>query len=278
MIHLSAFADEISSDLNEQIAILEEEKIRHIELRSVWGVNVLDLDNQQIAEIEHVLQAHGIQVAAIASPIGKMPVDASFEEYLRRFERAMELARRFHTPYIRLFSFYPPATAASGTNPANYRDEVLSRSRFIVELAQKADLILLHENEKEIYGDSLEHNLDLWRSIKSPSWRMAFDPANFLQCQVQPYPAAYHALKPWLEYVHVKDVAADGTLVPAGLGEARWPEFLQELRASGYDGILALEPHLQSSGQFQGFSGPELFCTASHALQHLLQAMNWQYA
>ncbi len=148
----------------------------------------------------------------------------------------------------------------------------------MVEWAEQAGLILLHENEKGIYGDSLARNLDLFQSITSPSWRAAFDPANYLQCQEQPYPAAYQALKPWLAYVHVKDVAADGTLVPAGAGEARWPEILQALRADGYDGILALEPHLHFADQFQGFSGPDLFRRASRALQTLLQAMNWPYA
>ena len=40
----------------------------------------------------------------------------------------------------------------------------------------------------------------------------------------------------------------------------------------------ALEPHLQSAGQFQGFSGPELFHTAPQIFQRLLQTMDWQYA
>jgi hypothetical protein len=34
----------------------------------------------------------------------------------------------------------------------------------------------------------------------------------------------------------------------------------------------------QSAGQFQGFSRPELFRTASQILQRLLQTMDWQYA
>jgi hypothetical protein len=38
MIRLSAFADEISGDLNEQIAVLQAEHIQYINLRSVWGM------------------------------------------------------------------------------------------------------------------------------------------------------------------------------------------------------------------------------------------------
>src|SRR5437764_5713316 len=100
MICLSAFADEISPDLNEQIAVLESENIRSLDLRGVWGTNVLDLTDGQVAEIEQTLSAHGIEVAAIGSPIGKVPIDSSFDEHLHRFERAITLAREFRTPYV----------------------------------------------------------------------------------------------------------------------------------------------------------------------------------
>src|SRR6059058_5385958 len=128
MIRLSAFADEISPNLNEQIAVLESENIRHLDLRGLWDTNVLDLTDEQVAEIKQALGAHGIGVAAIGSPIGKVPIDSSFDEHLHRFERAIALAQALQTPYIRIFSFYPPAAikenrSDSGTvNPAEYRD------------------------------------------------------------------------------------------------------------------------------------------------------------
>jgi sugar phosphate isomerase/epimerase len=80
-------------------------------------------------------------------------------------------------------------------------------------------------------------------------------------------------LHPWLRYVHVKDALADGSVVAAGEGAAHWPELLQRLRQDGYDGFFSLEPHLAAAGQFQGFSGPDLFKHASQALQKMLRAM-----
>src|SRR5213080_1442652 len=105
MIRLSAFADEISADLDEQVAVLRSENIHFLDLRQVWSTNVLDLTDQQITEIKHTLDADAIGVAAIGSPIGKVPIDSSFDEHLHRFERAITLAREFRTPYIRIFSF-----------------------------------------------------------------------------------------------------------------------------------------------------------------------------
>jgi 3-dehydroshikimate dehydratase len=283
MIRLSAFADEISPDLGEQIAVLTSEKIHFLDLRSVENTNVLDLSDEQVARIKETLDAHGIGVAAIASPIGKVPIDSSFDEHLHRFERAMTLARVLQAPFIRIFSFYPPMQREdrddrSTVHPAEYRDEVLRRLREMSARARAAGVALLHENEKDIYGDSIARCVDLLQSCSAPQFQAAFDPANFIQCEQTPFPDAYDALHPWLQYVHVKDARLDGSVVPAGEGVAHWPELLQRLRADGYDGFLSLEPHLALAAQYRGFSGPDLFRQASQALQRILQTMDWEYA
>ena len=286
MIRLSAFADEISADLDEQIAVLRSEHIHFIDLRGVWETNVLDLTDQQATEIKQRLEAQNIGVAAIASPIGKIPIDAPFDEHLQRFERAISLAHLFHTPFIRLFSFYPPGatgdanSVSSGkdlVDTANWRNEVLWRLRELTRRARHTNLTLLHENEKEIYGDTIAHCTDLLQSINDPNFQAILDPANFIQCEQTPYPDAYQELRPWLRYVHVKDALPDGTVVAAGEGVAHWPELLQQLRADGYAGFLSLEPHLALAGQYRGFSGPDLFHHASQALQRMLQSMHWNY-
>ena len=281
MIHLSAFADEISADLNEQVDVLKSEGISHIELRSVWGTNVLDLSKPQIIDIQRTLQQHNIQVAALGSPIGKVAIDSNLDQHLERFERAILAAKAFDTPYIRLFSFYAPSQSLNthqASDPAQYREQVLTILKTMTRSAGEENVILLHENEKDIYGDTIARNVDLLESINDEHFRSVLDPANYLQCQQEPYPAAYEATQKWLAYVHVKDVRADGTLAVAGDGQSRWPELLQRLRSDGYDGILALEPHLAAAGKYQGFSGPELFKQASQALQRLLRAMDWPYA
>lgn len=279
MIRLSAFADEISPDLDEQIAVLSSEKVRFLDLRGVWNTNVLDLSDQQVTRVKETLDAHGIGVAAIGSPIGKVPIDSSFNEHLHLFERAITVAQALQTPYIRIFSFYPPAASDRGAvNPAEYRDEVLRRLREMTARARAAAVILLHENEKDIYGDTIARCVDLLQGINDAHFQAVFDPANFIQCGQTPYPDAYEAIRPWLRYVHVKDARSDGSVVPAGEGVSHWPELLQRLRADGYDGFLSLEPHLALAGQYQGFSGPDLFRRASQALQQMLQAMGWEYA
>src|SRR5258708_25209955 len=96
--------------------------------------------------------------------------------------------------------------------------------------ARAAGITLLHENEKDIYGDTIARCVDLLQSIDDPHFQIAFDPANFIQCQQTPYPDAYEALRPWLRYVHVKDALADGHVVAAGAGVSRLPALLERLR------------------------------------------------
>lgn len=276
MIQISAFADEIAADPLEQVAVLQAEHIRWIDLRSAWNVNVLDLSDQQVAALQTILHEAGIGVAAIASPLGKVPVDSPADVQRKRLVRAIELAQAFGTRYIRVFSFYLPEHVAGWSELL--RERVIDHLRAMTALASQANITLIHENEKEIYGDTIDRNVDILRSIDDPHFRSVLDPANYLQCAQEPYPAAYELTRPWLEYVHVKDVKPDGTLSVAGEGAGRWPDLLQRLATDGYDGFLALEPHLAAAGQYQGFSGPALFRQATHALQGLLKEMDWAYA
>jgi 3-dehydroshikimate dehydratase len=276
MIRLAAFGDEISPDLDEQIALLQEAGIRYLELRAVDGTNVLDLTDAQVAGIRHKLAAGGIGVSAIASPIGKVPIDSPFEEQLARFERALALAHTFETPFVRIFSFYPAAGAVPGTVPE--RGAVLARLRTLVDLARSAGITLLHENEKDIYGDTIARCVDLMQTLADPHVAAAFDPANFVQCGQVPEPDARAALQPWILHVHVKDVTAEGRMVPAGEGAAGWPGLLARLRSAGYEGFFTLEPHLAGASKFQGFSGPDQVRLAARAFQDLLDAEGWIYA
>lgn len=276
MIRLSAFADEIAGDVEEQLDAMAQVHIHALDLRAAWGVPVLQLDETQLMRLQALLAARGARVAAVATPIGKTAIDAPFHEEIDRLERAILLAHRFSTPFIRIFSFYPPRAGGPG-GPESYRQEVITRLRELTARARAAAVVLVHENEKDIYGDTVARCVDLLEAMDDSHFRAAFDPANFIQCGETPFPDAYQALLPWISYVHVKDARADGTVVVAGEGEARWPELLARLRDDGYDGTFALEPHLAASGRFSGFSGPALFDQAARTFQTLLRGADWEY-
>lgn len=266
---LSGFADEISPDLAAQCTTLRDLGIAFIEFRSAWDRNVLDLDDDQLSAARGLLDQAGIHTSSVGSPIGKVSVLDDFDEHLRRFDRALHVAKVLEAPYIRIFSFYFP----DGDDPAAHRDEVLRRLSVLAQRASGHDVVLLHENEKKIYGDVPERCLDIVESVGSPHLRVAWDAANFVQCGVRPFSEGFELLRPHLEYVQVKDaLRADGCVVPAGQGDGELRPTLRALRDDGFDGFFSMEPHLGTAGAAGGFSGVDLFRTATTAFTDLLDA------
>jgi|SRR5919112_829589 sugar phosphate isomerase/epimerase len=266
---LTGFADEISPELDEQLDTLADESIRFVELRSVWNKNVLDLTDEEVEKVGAAMSERGIGISSVGSPIGKVPIAEDFASHLEKFRRALHVAKVLQAPYVRIFSFFMP----EGEDPTVYRDEVLGRMDAMAKEAEEVGVVLVHENEKNIYGDVPGRCLDILTRVDSPALRAAWDAANFVQCGVDhPHKQGYDSLRPYVEYVHVKDaLAGSGTVVPAGEGDGEIRETISALHASGFDGFFSLEPHLASAGTYSGFSGPALFGRAAGAFKNLLR-------
>ena len=263
---LSGFGDEIDADPTTQIAVLEALGASHIEVRSAWGVNIIDLDADQLVRLGAQLQRSGMGVSAIGSPIGKVDVALDAELEVARLERAIAAAHALGTPNIRIFSFF----RGEGVPVEAIRDDVLVRMRLLADLAEREGVVLLHENEKDIYGDVPERILDLVESVGSPALRLAWDNANFVQVGVAPFDDGYAMLRPYLDYLQVKDaVAESGQVVPSGEGDGQLRETLTALRDDGYAGFASLEPHLADTHALGGFSGPASFGVAARAFRRL---------
>lgn len=278
---LSAFADEIDADLTTQMDVLDTHGIRYIEMRGVNGKNLTEYTLDDVKEIKKQLDKRGFKLSSVGSPIGKIKITDDFAPHLELFRHTMEIAKIMETRYIRMFSFYIP----KNESPENYRDEVMDRWSRFVKAAEGTGLILLHENEKGIYGDTPERCLDLLKTMNGPNIKAVFDPANFVQCDVEVFPKAYELLKDYTVYMHIKDaVYSDHHVVPSGYGDGKVKEVLTSLYQSGFEGFLSLEPHL---GSFTGFAalepsspankmpegGPKQFAIAVEALKKILNVI-----
>ncbi len=202
------------------------------------------------------------------------PALDDFEPYREKVLHSMKLAHFFETPYIRIFSYYMP----EGKDPAAFRDEVIRRMREKTKMAEAEDVVLLHENESDIFGDTGERCEDIFRSVVSPNLRSAFDFANFVNVGEDPI-RAWSRMKPCTVCFHIKDYSrAEGKVVVAGKGDGRVSDILADAFASGYDGPLTLEPHLAVAGRAGGFTGPELYKQARDALVAILDDLGVSYA
>ncbi len=276
---LSAFADEIDMDLTIQMDVLDQHGIKHIEMRGVNGKGLVEYTLHEVKEIKRQIDARGFKLSAVGSPLGKIKITDDFGPQLELFKHTLEVAHIMESPYIRMFSFFIP----EGEDPASYREEVMKRWQAFIDTARGSGLTLLHENEKEIYGDTAERCLDLMESMNSDYFKAIFDPANFVQRQVETYPHAFELLKDHVIYIHVKDALREnGEVVPAGEGDGKVKEIIQELHRDGFEGFLSVEPHLS---HFKGFDklemdpkikkmedgGPKTFAVAVNALKKILR-------
>lgn len=275
---ISGFSDEIDSNVEKQFEHLNKLGISYFEPRGIDGTNIADLDDAGVLALKEKMDRYGIHVSSIGSPIGKISILDPMEPHMEKLARVIKTAKMLDAKYIRVFSFFIPKEE----DPAKYKDEVLSRMKQMVALAEQEGVVLLHENEKGIYGDIAPRCADIFEAIQSPALGCVFDPANFVQCGQTVYPDGFSMLKPYLTYMHIKDAKADGTVVPSGYGEGGLKHIIRELKDMGYQGFLSLEPHL---GSFAGLaelelsdemlkleeSGPDKFTMAYEALKQVIE-------
>ena len=249
---LSAFADEASPMLDEQIKALKEEGISLIELRGVDGKNVSGLTIEEAANVKAKLDAAGIRLSALGSPYGKASLGQAFDEHLASFKHGLELCKVLDCKRIRMFSFYPAGPVEEA------REEVLRRLEIMLTLAEEAGVQLVHENEKGIYGDDTARNADLLNHF-GDRLGFAFDPANFVQCGVNTL-EAYEQLHDRITYMHIKDaLLSDGAVVSAGNGDGHVAEILGRLNAEREgEVILTVEPHLTVFAGLKNLQDEEL--------------------
>jgi len=266
---LSAFADEVTEDFREQVEYLAGVQVGFIEPRFINRKNIMALNRSELEDARKLVRDHGLKVSAIGSPIGKVRLDEPFGPHLDQFKHAVELAQFFETPFIRVFSYYAP----EGKNIDDYRDQVLERMAAKVEIAQDADVTMVHENEAHIYGHTAANCVDLVEAIGSARLRLAYDPANFVWGEgiTNNVDTCWPLMKPYVVHVHIKDWklgSRDIGSIP-GQGDGQIRALLAELADMHYEGCLTMEPHLKLGGQFGGSTGPELFSDAIIAVRKL---------
>ena len=127
-----------------------------------------------------------------------------------------------------------------------HREKVLDNLNRMVEVAASYGVGLYHENEKAIYGDTLERVLKIMENVKG--LHFVYDPANFIEVGEEA-DKTLEALHAATDYFHIKDVIAETReLVPAGYGDGKIGELVARIKD---DKVLTIEPHLKV---FEGFS------------------------
>ena len=276
-VKIYAFADEADSNIDGQILAMNRNGLAGLEIRGVDGTNVSAIDIRKAKDVRQKLDDGGLSVWSVGSPIGKINISDGFAAHLDVFKHTLELSNILGAKNLRMFSFYMP----KGENPDAYRQCVMDRLGMFLEVARGTGVVLCHENEKGIYGDTARRCLDIHTVL--PDLKAVFDPANFVQCAEDTL-NAWDMLKAHTEYLHIKDALPDGSVVPAGAGQGNVPVIVRDyLRRGGkaltvephltvFDGLAALEENGDVSiiGKYAYPSANAAFDAACNALKDIL--------
>lgn len=239
---LSAFADEAAPSCEAQIAALQRGGLRRLDLRAIEGHNISVLPPDVAREVKTKLDAAGISVQMLGSPLGKIDIADDFEVDLQKLRHIGEVAPILGCHWVRIFSYYNK----NGASHADWRAQSLSRLETLRDEAKKLGLTLFHENERHIFGD-LGDDVRQIAALRDDNFKLIFDFDNYNQSG-EDVLATWHKLRDATDAIHLKDSTAEGKHVPAGMGQGRIPEILADAVARGWSGPIAIEPHLTHSG------------------------------
>ena len=250
-ILISAFSDEYAVDFEEQLKGMQSLGIKYIEPRHISGKNISLLTLDEVKEVKAMLDRYDIKVSSIGSPLGKIRLDEDMDAHMELTRHICEIANILDTKYVRMFSFYAP----EGADIHEMRDEVFGALGRMVEIAREYNIILCHENEAEIYGNTPEYCKEII-DFFGGEIKCVFDMGNYVLEQVDPFPDAYELLKNDIVYFHIKDAFFEGAIVPPGVGEAKIGKILAEFKKfSANDFFVSLEPHLTTFAGLQKLVG-----------------------
>ena len=254
-MYLTGFADEAAQDLEIQIKATKEIGWSHISARGVNGANLHELPQEEFDKVADRLDEAGITIPEFGSLIGNWgkKITSDFQITLNEIERAIPRMQRLDTKLIRVMSF---AQEPWGQN--QHEEERFRRLREIHARFADAGLQAIHENCMNWGGFSPDHTLRLVEEV--PGLKLVFDTANPVfqldRSKSEPFswpdPLEFsQKVKEHVVHVHIKDCTnpPTGDTEPAkytlpGDGQAKVREILKELQADGYDGGLAIEPHV----------------------------------
>lgn len=253
-MYLTGITDEASDSLERQIQVCTELGWQWIDLRTIDGVNITNIPDDQFDSLLEKLADAGLRISSFGSAIanwGRRVTDP-LETDLEELERALPRMHKAGTRFLRIMSYRPE----DGGSPEDLQTEVIRRLREIVRRAEDGGIVCVHENCDTWGGQSYEHTLRLLEEMDSPAFSLVFDTGNPVETRDQRKGATatyqdayefYRAVRNYVSYVHIKDgYVENGETVYTypGEGRARVPEILKDLYDSGYDGGFSIEPHV----------------------------------
>ncbi|WP_164821589.1 sugar phosphate isomerase/epimerase family protein [Paenibacillus koleovorans] len=246
---LGVITDEVAPELIEALDWIQGEQLKHVEIRMVDGVNVMELTVAQVERIKRETDSRGLFVSAVSSPLFKCLLDPArplrtgdqfgqaektAEEHHAMLPLAIDYAKRLGTRYIRIFSFWREE------NPSLHTEEIVAHLRRAAETAEREDVVLLLENEHSCNGGFASEVAALVRAVDSPALKVLWDPGNEHRHSPS-FPKGYNHVRDLQVHFHLK-------YWYVALGEEPLLPQLEALEKDGFTGLFTIETHYSPEG------------------------------
>jgi L-ribulose-5-phosphate 3-epimerase len=255
---LGAITDEFSPELDTALEAMKRLGLQSTELRIVDGRNVVDLSDEELDDVRRRIEARGMSIVGIASPLLKCdlpdapPIDPrfqqdsfnaafSFRDQPRLAARAMDIAERVGARIVRVFSFWRTL------DPASCFDRIVDALGPLADEAGRRGLVIGIENEHACNIGTGYEAAALLRAVPHPALGLVWDPANALVAGETTFLDGYRLLPiPRIVHVHAKDCRVRDHVPswgPIGEMDVGWAGQIEALVRDGYSGALHLETH-----------------------------------
>ena len=270
IFQVGAVTDEFSPDsLDRALGAMADLGMTFAELRVVDGKNIIDHDDAEIDDVRSRIEARGMRILSIASPVFKCTLPdappvaphiqqdmfssaSGFDDQPRLVRRALDIAERSGARIVRVFSYWRTI------DPKACFGRIASDLRKLADLAAQRGLVIGLENEHACNIATGAETAQLIAAVDHPALQVIWDPANALVAGETPFPEGYsHLPVSRIVHVHAKDcivtnhVPAWGPLGEMGID---WRGQLTALARDGYRGTISLETHWRgpNGDKFQG--------------------------
>lgn len=254
--------DEISDDIHEAIQVMQECGVRYGELRTLNQKNFVFWTNDEVATFKKIIDAHGIEVIAAASPLFKWYTSTdsdgteqesfgfnprlSAEEQHIVITNAMNVAARLSIPRMRVFSGLG-RTEQAGLHIS--QDPLFQKA---LALAAEQGITLYIENDPVCCVYTKQDVLDLLGASSCAKLRLWLDVANMVEVGEDIDEAFLSAISPRLGYIHVKDFVIRNNqkvYVPIGEGIIAYQAIFEKIYAAhpANDVIVTVETHARDN-------------------------------
>lgn len=250
---LTGFTDEAASGIDQQIQITQALGWDYLSARMVDGTNIHDLSEADFEVVCDQLENANIKVAEFGTMIGSWAktIHSDWNLTIGEIDRCIPRMQKLGVQFARVMSY-----AQCPWGEAQFEKERFKRLREINSRFADAGLTAVHENCMNWGGFSADHTLRLLEEV--PNLKLVFDTGNpvFQRDRSKPAPHPwqnalefYHKVKHAIVHVHIKDgimhqEEGDPEYTFAGKGEGFTKEIVSDLLANGYDGFIAIEPHV----------------------------------